>query len=108
MVVPKSYIYALTVSDVRPPTLFRNCAVCEQRWRTRSVEITPVCPNLAFSPYIGPVLLKRDSHGFRTGAMQISGTHFVGVDVGGTKVSAGLVDSNGKITRQTRTPMVTT
>ena len=40
--------------------------------------------------------------------MQSSETHFVGVDVGGTKVAAGLVDSNGKITRQTRTPMVTT
>ncbi len=32
---------------------------------------------------------------------------FIGVDVGGTKVAAGLVDANGKITHQTRTPMVT-
>jgi glucokinase len=38
--------------------------------------------------------------------MQLSETHFVGVDVGGTKVAAGLVDSGGRITRQTRTPMV--
>jgi glucokinase len=30
----------------------------------------------------------------------------VGVDVGGTKVAAGLVDHTGKITAQTRTPMV--
>lgn len=30
----------------------------------------------------------------------------VGVDVGGTKVAAGLVDHNGKIKIQTRTPMV--
>jgi glucokinase len=40
--------------------------------------------------------------------MQFSDTHFVGVDVGGTKVAAGLVDSGGRITRQTRTPMVAT
>jgi glucokinase len=40
--------------------------------------------------------------------MQFSETHFVGVDVGGTKVAAGLVDSGGRITRQTRTPMVAT
>jgi glucokinase len=32
--------------------------------------------------------------------------YFIGVDVGGTKVAAGLVDSTGAITRQTRTPMV--
>ena len=30
---------------------------------------------------------------------------FVGVDVGGTKVAAGLVDSQGEIKSQTRTPM---
>jgi len=30
----------------------------------------------------------------------------VGVDVGGTKVAAGLVDSNGEIKSQTRTAMV--
>jgi len=40
--------------------------------------------------------------------MQFTDRHFVGVDVGGTKVAAGLVDSSGKITRQTRTPMVAT
>src|SRR5450755_1646490 len=33
---------------------------------------------------------------------------FVGVDVGGTKVAAGLVDANGEITSQTRVPMVST
>lgn len=38
--------------------------------------------------------------------MQISDSYFVGVDVGGTKVAAGLVDSTGEITHQTRTPMV--
>ena len=30
----------------------------------------------------------------------------IGVDVGGTKVAAGLVDREGKILFQTRTPMV--
>jgi glucokinase len=32
----------------------------------------------------------------------------VGVDIGGTKVAAGLVDGNGEIKTQTRTPMVAT
>jgi glucokinase len=32
----------------------------------------------------------------------------VGVDIGGTKVAAGLVDHNGEIRSQTRTPMVAT
>jgi glucokinase len=37
---------------------------------------------------------------------QVSGTaHLIGVDVGGTKVAAGLVDAAGEITFQTRTPM---
>ncbi len=40
--------------------------------------------------------------------MQISDPYFIGVDVGGTKVAAGLVNSAGKITYQTRTPMVAT
>ncbi|MGD0571069.1 MAG: ROK family protein [Candidatus Sulfotelmatobacter sp.] len=34
--------------------------------------------------------------------------HFIGVDVGGTKVAAGLVNSTGEITHQTRVPMVAT
>ena len=38
--------------------------------------------------------------------MQVSDAYFIGVDVGGTKVAAGLVDSTGAITYQTRTPMV--
>jgi glucokinase len=39
--------------------------------------------------------------------MQISqDACFIGVDVGGTKVAAGLVNSSGEITHQTRTPMV--
>lgn len=38
--------------------------------------------------------------------MQVSEEYFIGVDVGGTKVAAGLVDSAGIITHQTRTPMV--
>ena len=38
--------------------------------------------------------------------MQVSDACFIGVDVGGTKVAAGLVDSSGEITHQTRTPMV--
>ncbi len=38
--------------------------------------------------------------------MPASDTFFIGVDIGGTKVAAGLVDSAGKITHQTRTPMV--
>jgi glucokinase len=37
--------------------------------------------------------------------MPVSDTYFIGVDVGGTKVAAGLVDSDGKISHQTRTPM---
>jgi len=40
--------------------------------------------------------------------MQVSDPCFIGVDVGGTKVAAGLVDSIGKISYQTRTPMVAT
>ncbi|MGB0011957.1 MAG: ROK family protein, partial [Candidatus Sulfotelmatobacter sp.] len=37
---------------------------------------------------------------------QVSGTlHLIGVDVGGTKVAAGLVNASGEITFQTRTPM---
>jgi glucokinase len=32
--------------------------------------------------------------------------YFIGVDVGGTKVAAGLVNSAGEITQQTRVPMV--
>jgi glucokinase len=38
--------------------------------------------------------------------MAITDLYFVGVDVGGTKVAAGLVNPTGEITRQTRTPMV--
>lgn len=37
--------------------------------------------------------------------MAISEVPFIGVDVGGTKVAAGLVDSTGKISYPTRTPM---
>ena len=38
-----------------------------------------------------------------------SDTNFViGVDVGGTKVAAGLVDAQGEIVTQSRTPMITT
>jgi glucokinase len=40
--------------------------------------------------------------------MQVSDPCFIGVDVGGTKVAAGLVDSKGEISHQTRTPMVAT
>ncbi|MFZ0867977.1 MAG: ROK family protein [Candidatus Sulfotelmatobacter sp.] len=40
--------------------------------------------------------------------MQVSDPCFIGVDVGGTKVAAGLVDSIGEITQQTRIPMVAT
>jgi len=32
--------------------------------------------------------------------------HFIGVDIGGTKVAAGLVNAAGEISRQTRAPMV--
>src|SRR5437868_13845546 len=32
----------------------------------------------------------------------------IGVDIGGTKVAAGLVDGSGEILAQTRTPMVPT
>jgi glucokinase len=38
----------------------------------------------------------------------ISNEYFIGVDVGGTKVAAGLVNSAGEITDQMRTPMVAT
>ena len=44
----------------------------------------------------------------RDGMMQITEAHFIGVDVGGTKVAAGLVNSAGEITHQTRAPMVAT
>jgi glucokinase len=37
-----------------------------------------------------------------------SDSYFVGVDVGGTKVAAGLVNSSGEITHQSRIPMVAT
>jgi glucokinase len=40
--------------------------------------------------------------------MQVSDACFIGVDVGGTKVAAGLVDAIGEISHQTRTPMVAT
>jgi len=39
---------------------------------------------------------------------QVSDACCIGVDVGGTKVAAGLVDSIGEISYQTRTPMVAT
>ena len=39
---------------------------------------------------------------------EISEEYFIGVDIGGTKVAAGLVNSAGEITHQTRTPMVAT
>jgi glucokinase len=39
---------------------------------------------------------------------QISNIHFIGVDVGGTKVAAALVNSSGEIAHQTREPMVAT
>src|SRR5438270_13959691 len=39
--------------------------------------------------------------------MYMSG-YFVGVDVGGTKVAAGLVDSSGNVKSMTRTPMSAT
>jgi glucokinase len=39
---------------------------------------------------------------------QISDESFIGVDVGGTKVAAGLVNSAGEITHQFRIPMVAT
>ena len=38
--------------------------------------------------------------------MEISQSLFVGVDIGGTKVAAGLVDRSGEIKTQVRTPMV--
>ena len=39
-------------------------------------------------------------------ATKAVGNHlFVGVDVGGTKIAAGIVDSHGKIVAQTRAPM---
>ena len=40
--------------------------------------------------------------------MQNRDAHFIGVDVGGTKVAAGLVNSAGEITHHTRVPMVST
>jgi glucokinase len=50
----------------------------------------------------------RVSHPSHHGVMQISDHYFIGVDVGGTKVAAGFVNSAGEITHQTRTPMVPT
>ncbi|MFZ0276387.1 MAG: ROK family protein [Candidatus Sulfotelmatobacter sp.] len=40
--------------------------------------------------------------------MKVPDPCFIGVDVGGTKVACGLVDSIGEITHQTRIPMVAT
>lgn len=40
--------------------------------------------------------------------MHGTGAQFVGVDVGGTKVAAGLVNSSGEISYHTRVPMVAT
>ncbi len=40
--------------------------------------------------------------------MQVPDPCFIGVDVGGTKVAAGLVDSAGEVRHQTRVPMVAT
>ncbi len=46
--------------------------------------------------------------GFRDLLMQRPDAHFIGVDVGGTKVAAGLVNSSGEISHHTRVPMVAT
>ncbi|HLK31942.1 MAG TPA: ROK family protein [Terriglobales bacterium] len=43
----------------------------------------------------------------KTGASDATGL-LIGVDVGGTKVAAGVVDQNGAILRQTRVPMAAT
>ena len=52
---------------------------------------------------------RRKSEWLRHGrAMPISQKYFIGVDVGGTKVAAGLVNSAGEITHHTRTPMAAT
>src|SRR5580700_7984057 len=40
--------------------------------------------------------------------MKVPDPCFIGVDVGGTKIASGLVDSAGEITEQTRIPMVAT
>src|SRR5580704_2342958 len=40
--------------------------------------------------------------------IKVPDPYFIGVDVGGTKVASGLVDSIGEITDQTRIPMVAT
>lgn len=40
--------------------------------------------------------------------MHRTGAQFIGVDVGGTKVAAGLVNSSGEISYHTRVPMVAT
>jgi len=40
--------------------------------------------------------------------MQSPGAHYIGVDVGGTKVAAGLVNAAGEIAHPTRTPMAPT
>ena len=42
--------------------------------------------------------------GTRTSTRTGTGTHTIGVDVGGTKVAAGLVDEAGTIQRRTRRP----
>src|SRR5258706_6082216 len=42
----------------------------------------------------------------REGALRMADQYFIGVDVGGTKVAAGLVNSSGEITHQTRVPMM--
>src|SRR5947209_3748008 len=44
----------------------------------------------------------------REAALQMPEQYFIGVDVGGTKVAAGLVNEAGEVAHQTRVPMVPT
>jgi glucokinase len=65
------------------------------------------CSSLTFF-HIFDQSAKRITISSRESGMQVSDAHFIGVDVGGTKVAAGLVNSAGEISHQTRTPMVAT
>lgn len=98
MATARSYIHALTVSD-DSSHLREPCNHLVRRARVPKSRIFPV--------YWSGLLLRADGRSAQA-AMQLSNGYFVGVDVGGTKVAAGLVDFSGKILRQTRTPMVAT
>jgi glucokinase len=83
-----------TLSPGRRPSCGR---VPLHSWDNRSwIDFIPVLYILLAAPSV------------KSGMTNLSDPHFIGVDIGGTKVAAGLVDSAGEISHQARTPMVAT